>query len=147
MGKTDCALDSFQPDWQELWTPAQAEAELRGFKFKGPGWYLSGDDTVLVIQPNAPAYLGFGFWSSDVGVKFWFFVYNHRNPRSAFNQICQAPVRSVTKQGRRSAPIRDVTPALLGTWKDKDFDYAKLPTTKTTTVGVKALRTIRKSRP
>jgi len=69
------------PDWKELWEPSEAEAQLEGFKFSGPGWYLYGTDTIFVIPSPA------------AGKKFWFWVYSGRNPSDAFGQIVNAPVR------------------------------------------------------
>jgi hypothetical protein len=77
------------PDWKELWTVEEALKELTGFKlnpdFKTArggftGWYLTKTDTLLIlpsIEPN----------------KFWFLVYNGRNPGQHFASIAAAPVR------------------------------------------------------
>jgi hypothetical protein len=72
------------PDWKKLYTPAAAEADLKGFKFLGPGWYNSPTETVLVIP-------------SAVEEQFYFWVYDGRNPAEGFNQIINAPVRVDTR--------------------------------------------------
>jgi hypothetical protein len=39
------------PDQFELMTPIQAEAKLKDFEFKGPGWYImKGGLTILVVR-------------------------------------------------------------------------------------------------
>mgnify|MGYP001573820976 CR=1 FL=1 len=76
----------FQPDWQELFLPGEAEEELTGFKFNGPGWYLT-EDTILVL-PIAGA------------ERFLFCVYTGRDATESFNQIINAPVRLDTRRGK-----------------------------------------------
>lgn len=72
---------NFTPDWVAVWPPVEAEKQLEGFKWNGPGWYLEKQDTFLVLPTNQP------------GI-FSFHVYNDRNPAKAFNQIVNAPCRS-----------------------------------------------------
>jgi hypothetical protein len=80
---------NFQPDWSMLGTAERFEQELIGFKFKGPGWYLSkyerdgktGIDTILVIPVG------------ENGSIFRACVYNERNPIESFNWVHSAPVR------------------------------------------------------
>lgn len=45
-----------RPDWHQQVTHEQFE-ELFHIEFKGPGWYLSNTDSILVIPlpPNGPA--------------------------------------------------------------------------------------------
>lgn len=38
------------PDWSRKYTPAQAEAQLKDFKFKGPGLYMTKTDTMIVVR-------------------------------------------------------------------------------------------------
>lgn len=38
------------PDWFETYTIKEAEKELTGFKYRGPGIYMHGADTVLVVE-------------------------------------------------------------------------------------------------
>src|SRR5438105_1903779 len=71
------------PDWHETWSPDEAEEQLSGFKWRGPGWYFTETDSMLVIPtPN---------WKLTHNYNF--LVYNHRNPCEGFNQIVNAPVR------------------------------------------------------
>jgi glutamine cyclotransferase len=84
-GKCDYLKEAnqFRPDWTQTWNIKEAERELKGFKFNGIGWYLTKDDTLLII----PAF------SQDDIDYFEFLVYNNRNPIKAFNQIANAPTR------------------------------------------------------
>lgn len=70
---------NFIPDWTEVCEPNQFESEISGFKFNGPGWYLTKTDTVLVVPSNDHNYL--------------FCVWNSGDTGHAFNQIVNAPVR------------------------------------------------------
>lgn len=36
-------------DWSTRGTAAEAEKQLKGFKFAGPGWYITDMDCMLVI--------------------------------------------------------------------------------------------------
>lgn len=69
-----------EPDWKQLWAPAEAEKQLEGFKFAGVGWYLYVSGSMLVL-PGIEA------------AKFWFWVYDQRSPCEEFNRIVNAPVR------------------------------------------------------
>jgi len=40
-----------QPAWVKVWTAAEAESDMEGFKFKGPGWYYLKDKT-RVDEPH-----------------------------------------------------------------------------------------------
>ncbi len=95
---------NFEPDWARCWTASEAEHELTNFKFLGPGWYLTKTDTMLVVPDGDVEYTGAeqvqnnpkrGPWKRAwrAGQKFWFFIYNGRNPVDSFNAIACAPVR------------------------------------------------------
>ena len=93
---------NFEPDYAKCYTASEAEHELTNFKFSGPGWYITKTDTLLVVPDGDVEYLGSykdnpkkGPWrqSWKAGQKFWFFVYNGRNPSDSFNAINNAPVR------------------------------------------------------
>lgn len=95
---------NFEPDWARCWTASEAEHELANFKFSGPGWYVTKTDTLLVV-PDGDVdveYTGSyknnperGPWkrARRAGQKFWFFVYDGRNPVDSFNAIANAPAR------------------------------------------------------
>lgn len=71
------------PDWKQVFTLPEAVREL-GYEFKEPGWYFFKGDTILMLP----------FPVVEDGVeKFYFYVYNGRNPVNGFNQISSAPVR------------------------------------------------------
>ena len=93
----------FIPDWLRVWTAARAEKELKDFKFKGTGWYVTKTDTLLVV-PVEPLkllasvsrdadtiWLAKSHWAPEQ--EFRFYVYNGRNPSSSFNALINAPVR------------------------------------------------------
>jgi hypothetical protein len=71
---------SFEPDWSSTWTPAEAEYQLIDFKFKGSGWYLTNNESMLVVPYGD-------------GEKYVFHIYNNRNPSEEFNWIVNAPSR------------------------------------------------------
>lgn len=68
------------PDWRELWTPQAAEQELEGFQWRGPGWYITDTDSMLVIP-------------SPLHGEYWFWVYNGRNPHEGMMQAVRSPTR------------------------------------------------------
>jgi ribosomal protein L7/L12 len=89
---------AIRPDWSEVWTARNAEEQLQGFAFKGPGWYLSSTDTLLVTPCGAVEEGSTPWqWKWPEDQLFRFNVYNHRNPADGFNQIINAPVREDTR--------------------------------------------------
>ena len=82
----------FKPDWSEVWTAAQAEAQLEEFKFTGPGFYRHNGDTLLVIPVDRPASQ---MWHQAFrpDEQFEFNVYNATDPADWFNLIANAPTR------------------------------------------------------
>ena len=66
-------------DWDQIFTPEEAERELDGFEFRGAGWYFTDVDTVLVIPVSE--------------THFRICVYGDRDPTNAFKWIVNAPVR------------------------------------------------------
>lgn len=89
-------LQSMEPDWSEIWSSKKAEAELPGFIFRGLGWYLNKDDSMLVLP--------YGTVSKTTPTKrtgvypegtklYMFCVYASRNPAETFNWIINAPTR------------------------------------------------------
>lgn len=84
---------SFKPDWSEIWTPKEAEYELKGFKFNGPGWYMTTTDAMLVVPIDRKP---LGFWNktSDPNERYEFHVWlAGANPQELFNLIAHAPTR------------------------------------------------------
>lgn len=87
----------FEPD------ASQAEADLIGFKFLGPGWYEDAHGTTLVI-PDADVKYPFGIGQASKGPwrsswpadqVFWVCYYEGRNPFNAFNALANAPTRQL----------------------------------------------------
>ena len=66
------------PDWSQTFTPVEAEYQLEGFKWRGPGWYHQDDDTALAVE------LG------DTG-RYHFYFWNNRNPIERIRQILNLP--------------------------------------------------------
>jgi hypothetical protein len=95
-------IRNFEPDYAKCYTASEAEHELTNFKFIGPGWYITKTDTLLVVPDGDVEYTGSivaskkSPWrqSWKAGQKFWFFVYNGRNPADSFNAITNAPTRA-----------------------------------------------------
>ena len=90
-------VSSLTPDWTRNWTAKEAEYELHGFKFTGPGWYFSkGEngslDSMLVVPCNSVAEDVFASEHSEDTI-FKFCVYNNRNPATDLQAIANAPVR------------------------------------------------------
>lgn len=90
----------FRPDWTQSWTAAAAEEQLRGFKFKGPGWYLEGNDAILVVPWERPPGEGFTHKPEQRDEMFQFCVWNGRDKESMvkhltslFALIVHAPIR------------------------------------------------------
>jgi hypothetical protein len=81
-------LTEMFPSWRETWTPTEAESGLAPFVWKGPGWYLSNSDTLLVLPLNR---------TRDGEQLFYFLVYNSRNPGNVFNWIINAPTAEDTR--------------------------------------------------
>lgn len=86
----------FRPDWDTTYTAQEAEVQLKGFKFSGPGWYLTETDTVLVAPSEAHRQPWRAVWPDDT--KFRFFVWNRTGLGDVFNFIANAPVRRGTPQ-------------------------------------------------
>lgn len=97
MNLEDC---QFTPDWSAVWTLEEVQWELdihnssSGFKFSGPGWYLSKTDVMLVIpykSNNVSEDLFKQTWPDET--KFEFHFYSNRNPGHLFGLIAHAPTR------------------------------------------------------
>ncbi len=94
----------FLPNGVSYYTAEQAEAQLKDFTFKGPGWYpaLDGQSAILVI-PDSDDLVYTGSWRDPVEKSPWrqrwpkeqlfaFYIYDSR-PFNAFNAIVNAPSR------------------------------------------------------
>jgi hypothetical protein len=102
MEKNDFEQDisSFFPNWDQILTPEEAERELNGFEFKGPGWYYTDTDTVLVI-PMDKEYFRFCVWGDC-------------DPTSAFRWIINAPIR-LDKRSPSEEQLKQVHEAITDT--------------------------------
>lgn len=94
---------SFLPDWTASWTIQEAQDQLEGFEFVGPGWYVDGDCVTLVVPEGDFSYTDRwrrSAWPSEQ--KFTFYVYGDRNPKSVFGSLALAPIRVLKlKNGAR----------------------------------------------
>ena len=114
---TPMSVRDVMPDWQQIWTVAQAEKELINFKFRGPGIYPSpptatvdtllngkgrtvgAGDTMIVAPADQQAMSESYHWEGwhQSGWKpeqlFCFLVYNGRSPALALSALSHAPVR------------------------------------------------------
>jgi hypothetical protein len=98
-------MNYFNPSWQEVWTAEEAEKELTGFKFRGPGLYFIGDDVIIVIPKDAHPSISpwetishpwnYSGWPKHA--LFTFLVYTGYNPLQTFNLIVSAPIRQDTR--------------------------------------------------
>lgn len=83
----------FSPDWSYRWTAAEAECELKDFKFLGPGWYVTKTDVLLVasIDEVERADPWRQQWPEDAC--FIFLHYHSRSLFDALNALANAPTR------------------------------------------------------
>ena len=102
-------MTSFKPDWSEIWTAKQAEKELIGFKFNGPGWYRAHNIRLPEGRPDIILVIPFdravgNRWTMGIADTFWaqangeeerfeFNVYSGSHPVDMFNAIIHAPTR------------------------------------------------------
>jgi hypothetical protein len=82
------------PDWRRLLTPDDAERELEGFVWRGPGWYINDNDSLLVFP-------------SPLSGEYWFWVYNGRSPHEGMMQATRAPVRIDDRGENKNGFVRD----------------------------------------
>jgi len=87
------------PDWNEYYTAKDAEEELTGFKFTGPGWYIGEDGNAMLVVPDEPLELlkdgTWNFWAKKkwpVHQMFRFMMFDG-NPCQSFNAAVNAPTR------------------------------------------------------
>lgn len=80
------------PNWSMLRTAADAEQDFVGFKFLGPGWYVTKTGTFLVVPRGI---VGANMWRQrgwSSNQTFCFYFYG-ANPVAAFNAVATAPLR------------------------------------------------------
>jgi hypothetical protein len=81
----------FLPDWHQLWTIAEAEAQLKDFKFDGPGLYLTDTDTMVVMPSDDTRQTIWKRRKPSVETKYHFYVYNCESSQVAW--LVTPPVR------------------------------------------------------
>lgn len=82
------------PDWNMCRTAKQLEEELINFKYAGPGFYLTDQDTLLVIPADREH--GLRFWSigtSNLEERFYLLVFNVPFRETIFAAMGGAPTR------------------------------------------------------
>lgn len=94
----------FEADWCQTWTAKEAEKQLshqdalafitdgaegkhKPFKFAGPGWYIQGEDTMLVMADRVVP------TKDGLEATYRFYVYNGRDPRALFEGLAHWVVR------------------------------------------------------
>lgn len=100
-------VPDFRPDWVACWTAQEGATQL-DLKFKGPGWYLTGADCILVCpyfldERNFPkeaiTWMQRGWHRNQV---FCFLIWNDRTPFDALNAMVNAPTRVDESEIRRT---------------------------------------------
>jgi hypothetical protein len=119
----------FKCDWSRMYTAEQAEEELREFKFEGPGWYLGKNNDVLLVIPCDREIKDWWHKKWEERERFYFMVYNNRNPADAFNAIVNAPTRRDDREeekavDEREEQIRSILEKYITVSKDLDLVLA-----------------------
>ena len=80
------------PDWSTMGTVRRLEAELSGFKYAGPGFYLTKEDTLLLVPMRRGRD---DAWYSTAGdeEEFMAYVWNVPFTRMVFGGDRPPPVR------------------------------------------------------
>lgn len=84
----------FEYDWQNCWTVEQAEKELQGFEWKGPGVYNHGFDSMIVIPVNRSSDEIWHTKLTEINEKFNFYIFNNRRVADLISVLSQAPTRT-----------------------------------------------------
>lgn len=79
-------------DWRKTYTVKDAEYDLTGFEFNGPGWYFTDTETMLVV-PHDRSIDKWWHQRTDPNEVFTFYVWDNRSPIDAINAIVNAPTR------------------------------------------------------
>lgn len=78
------------PDYSKRGTAEELEANLIGFKFRGPGWYLTKADTLLVVPTDPTDHP----WASGDADTLWtVHVWNCEFADTVFARCTEAPNR------------------------------------------------------
>jgi hypothetical protein len=76
---------SNEPDWSATWNIRKIEQELEGFIFKGPGWYFTKTDSLLVFPTPR---------NDDGGDQlFTIMCWNNPNAMNTYTWIVNAPIQ------------------------------------------------------
>lgn len=81
------------PDWRTFGTRSQIEGDIGTFGFNGPGWYVSGNDTLLVVEDDNRG-------SADP--TYTVFVWNVPNARDSFAAAAALPMYTAQHGDTRS---------------------------------------------
>jgi hypothetical protein len=81
-------------DWVKVGTAAELEAAVgNGFKFKGPGFYLTDKDTVLIVPREFGDHDNMWKQSWPADTVFVFFCWNAPHHETIWSVSCVAPVK------------------------------------------------------
>jgi hypothetical protein len=110
-------VNTFVPDWSQVYTVAEMEEDLVGFEFKGPGWYVyfkgpgwyvynptdspisagtpgQCGDVLLVVPADDVRVPHDAVWKQRWPSSARFTVHSYsQNPMDAFKAIANAPMR------------------------------------------------------
>lgn len=95
----------FEPDWRDLCSAEQISS-MTGKTFTGPGFYLSKNDTMLVVPTNGDEAVNpNAIWLADQSKDMIYVVrvWNCRFGDTIFGSLAGAPVRSDCRM--ESAPV------------------------------------------
>lgn len=87
----------FAPDWSRRFTRESVERELRNFQYRGPGWYFTPTDTILItplaVDDKLCEIFTVHVWNSPAvgGVETG-------NPIAMLSWVANAPVRFDTRK-------------------------------------------------
>lgn len=82
----------FISDWSKIYTAKAAEKDLKGFKFKGPGWYMTATDTILVVAHQRTEKL-FHPTEQLKDEEYTFYCWNDDQAVSRICALIQSPTR------------------------------------------------------
>jgi hypothetical protein len=97
-----------ESDYSSIWTAAEANEQLKDFRFTGPGWYFTKTDTVLVwpLDRNDPE----TFWHQKYKADehFRFYIWNFPSASLGMALAARAPTRQddlpLTMKPKKSMP-------------------------------------------
>jgi hypothetical protein len=96
--KTLLTIKAIHADWQERVSPGTFEGTFK-FQFKGPGFYMTDTDTVLVIPDTEDKPEADKYWHIEQpeGTTYLALVYNYPYQETLFSILATAPVRADTR--------------------------------------------------